>query len=170
MHSPITGAPMRAVEYEGCVIYECPDTGGELLSGDALSYIVKRREETFSPRLVQESGVEEPIFAQAVDETENILDCPCCATPMRVVNYAGDSGVFIDKCPKCGAVWLDNEELEKIQILMERWQDRAPEQLRQIAARLEHARRQAASHGDNTFSASRFSFVNALMNRFLDAA
>jgi len=161
---------MRPVEYEGCLIYECPDTGGELLSGDALSYIVKKREETFAPDLVQETTTYKPLFASPVAETENILDCPCCNTPMRVVNYAGDTGVFIDKCPSCGAVWLDNEELEKIQALMEHWQDNAPEQLKAIADRLEQTRRAAADRGDRTFSGSRFSFINAVMNRFLDAA
>ena len=170
MNSPITGSPMRPVEYEGCLIYECPDTGGELLSGDALTYIVKKREEEFAPDLVHETTTYKPLFASPVAETENILDCPCCETPMQVVNYAGDTGVFIDKCPGCGAVWLDNEELEKIQILMETWQDQAPEQLKAIADRLEQTRRAAAERGDQTFSNSRFSFVNALMNRFLDAA
>lgn len=170
MNSPITGTPMRPVEYEGCLIYECPDTGGELLSGDALSYIVQKREETLASGGVHETTTYKPLFATPVLETENILDCPCCGSEMQVINYAGDTGVFIDKCSSCGAVWLDNEELEKIQELMEGWQDNAPEQLKRIADRLEMARQSAATQGDRTFSGSRFSFVNALMNRFLDAA
>lgn len=168
MQSPITGNPMRPVEYEGALIYECPDTGGELLSGDALAHIVKRREMTFETPA--DATDQQPLFGIVTDETENLLDCPACAGPMQVVNYAGDSGIFIDKCPDCGAVWLDNEELEKIQILMEQWQDRAPAQLQAIAARLEETRRRAAADADEDFAASRFSIVNALINRFLDAA
>ena len=170
MNSPITGTPMRPVEYEGCLIYECPDTGGELLSGDALAHIVRVREETFDQATVTNVEPFNPLFGQPVAETENLLDCPCCGTSMQVVNYGGDTGIFIDKCPKCSAVWLDNEELEKIQILMEHWQDQAPEQIGHIAGRLEQARQEAASLSDHAFAGSRFSIVNALINRFLDAA
>ena len=170
MNSPITGNPMRPVEYEGCLIYECPDTGGELLGGDALAHIVRKREEAFDGVFGDEVAAFSPLFGSPIHETENLVDCPFCGTGMEVVNYGGDTGIFIDKCPECGAVWLDNEELEKIQVLMERWQDGAPEQIRSVAGRLEEARRQAAHAGDDAFSGSRFSIVNALINRFLDAA
>jgi Zn-finger nucleic acid-binding protein len=32
---------------------------------------------------------------------------------MEHVNYAGDSGVLIDRCPGCGGIWLDAGELER---------------------------------------------------------
>ena len=86
---------------------------------------------------------------------------------MVVTNYGGNSGVYVDRCPGCGSLWLDQQQLEKIQVLMEKWADEAPHELAKIAGKLEAARRRAAPKG---FEGSRFAFVNALINRLLDAA
>jgi Zn-finger nucleic acid-binding protein len=40
--------------------------------------------------------------------------CPRCAVPMMPFNYAGDSGVVLDKCPGCARLWLDGGDLERI--------------------------------------------------------
>ncbi len=170
MDSPITGAPMTPVEYEGVVIHTCGDTGGELLSGDALAHIVRRREEVFSPDLLLTLSEREPMFGVPVEEHDRVLECPVCSTDMDVINYGGDSGVYIDTCPSCGTVWLDGDELEVLQALMEQWQDEAPEQLRAVATRLEQSRAEAAQRVEGSFRGSRFSFVNAVINRLLDAA
>ena len=61
-----------------------------------------------------------PVRGQAVrtgvdltDVTEDAL-CPRCAEPMQPFNYAGDSGVILDKCPHCGGLWLDKGDLERV--------------------------------------------------------
>jgi Zn-finger nucleic acid-binding protein len=61
-----------------------------------------------------------PVRGQAVrtgvdltDVTEDAL-CPRCAEPMLPFNYAGDSGVILDKCPHCGGLWLDKGDLERV--------------------------------------------------------
>lgn len=40
-----------------------------------------------------------------------LLTCPICQEPMREVVR---QGVAIDLCPRCGGVWLDRGELEKL--------------------------------------------------------
>lgn len=40
--------------------------------------------------------------------------CPHCGVPMHPFNYAGDSGVILDKCPTCGGLWLDNGDFERV--------------------------------------------------------
>ncbi|MER3536673.1 MAG: hypothetical protein C4301_04110 [Thermus sp.] len=40
-----------------------------------------------------------------------LLTCPICQEPMREVVR---QGVGIDLCPRCGGVWLDRGELEKL--------------------------------------------------------
>ncbi len=89
---------------------------------------------------------------------------------MSVVNYAGDSGVFVDRCDVCSGLWLDHEELEKVQYVMEKWAEDAQPQIKAIAGELEMARRKAARTGSGAFGGSRFAFINALVNRLLDAA
>jgi Zn-finger nucleic acid-binding protein len=170
MDSPITGTPMRPVDYEGVMIYECEDTGGELLSGEALAHVVRRREEVFGPELLRLLEQREPMFGVPIEEHDRVLVCPCCSTDMDVINYGGDSGVYIDTCPSCNTVWLDGDELDVLQALMEKWQDEAPEAIRGVAFDLERARAEAAEQVRGSFQGSRFSFVNAVINRLLDAA
>jgi Zn-finger nucleic acid-binding protein len=42
---------------------------------------------------------------------ENILNCPKDHVPMQKKTR---EGITIDKCEKCGGLWLDKGEMEKI--------------------------------------------------------
>lgn len=45
------------------------------------------------------------------------LSCPKDGTPMEVEpvgKYLPGGGVEVDRCPKCGALWLDKGEIEKL--------------------------------------------------------
>ena len=53
---------------------------------------------------------------------------------------------------------------------MERWADQAPQELAKIAGKLQAARRRAEEMSSKGFEGARFAFVNALINRLLDAA
>ena len=161
---------LREATYEGVLIRICDKCGGEFIGADELAHIVRTREERFPESSDPIWADMKPQFGVPESETRRVLDCPQCGTRMGVNNYGGDSGIYIDRCPQCGGVWLDSDELENVQILMERWADEAPAQIRTIAGQLEQARRNAASTTSNAFAGSRFAFINAIINRFLDAA
>jgi Zn-finger nucleic acid-binding protein len=154
--------------YEGVRVHTCDGCGGEFVGSVELAEIVNRRELRFGEDLRRVLRDRQPIFGVPCAEVERTLVCPDCDNDMQVLNYACDTGVFVDRCPVCGGIWLAHEELEKVQVLMERWEDEAPEQIRGIAQDLEEARQSAA--GDGVFKGSRFGFVNALINGILDAA
>jgi len=168
--SPVSDAPLRAVTYEGVTIYTDNVSGGELIGPEQLQQVVATRHERFGPEFEAFAQSRDPVFGVPMDENERQLECPVCEGAMNVINYAGDTAIFVDKCGSCGAVWLDHEELEKIQTTCERWADAAPERIRAIAGRLETARREAVKSSEGAFQGSRFAFVNALINRVLDAA
>src|SRR5208337_1353032 len=42
------------------------------------------------------------------------LNCPQCHIPMETINYADDSGIFINRCHTCTGIWLDDIKLKKI--------------------------------------------------------
>jgi len=132
--------------------------------------LVGPREQRFGPEWQALVDDHAPLRGVPGDASERQLACPFCDGVMRPVNYGSDTAVIVDRCEGCGAVWLDAHELEMIQALMETWQDHAPEAIRRIARDLEEARSTAAARADDAFRASRFSFVNAVMNRLLDAA
>jgi Zn-finger nucleic acid-binding protein len=40
--------------------------------------------------------------------------CPQCRTAMKEFNFAYDSNIFLDKCPRCGGIWTDAGEILKV--------------------------------------------------------
>jgi Zn-finger nucleic acid-binding protein len=40
--------------------------------------------------------------------------CPECQAVMREFNFAYDSNIFLDKCPRCGGIWTDVGEILKV--------------------------------------------------------
>lgn len=170
MNCPRCGSFLREIEYENMHIHTCDSCGAEVIGPDELRNIVETRERHFPPDLCKLLAQQTPIFGTPTNEPGRAFSCPTCSKPMGLVNYGGDSGIMIDRCGECGTLFLDHEELEKIQIIMDRWQDEAPEQIRAIAGELERARREAAESASRAFAGSRFAFVNAMINRFLDAA
>jgi Zn-finger nucleic acid-binding protein len=170
MRCPIDQNTLTVVHYEGCMIHACDACGGELVGSETLGQVVNARRKRFTPELEELADSIEPVHGVPLDESRRDLPCPFCGSVMETVNYGGDTTVYVDRCPSCHAVWLDEHELELIKILMERWTKAAPEKLRSVACQLEAARAEAAGRTSRAFQKSRFSFVNALINRALDAA
>jgi Zn-finger nucleic acid-binding protein len=160
--------PLRGLDYEGATIHSCDGCGGEFLGDDALAHVIEAREARFEPD--ENDALWRPAFGVPECARRRRVECPRCATVMEVGNYGGDSGVFIDRCPDCGGVWLDHAELERVQRLAELAADRAGDQLRAIAKELDAARRESDARVRDAFQGSRFAFVNALINRLLDVA
>lgn len=172
MQCPNCDGSLREVTYEDALIHTCGDCGGEFMGAEALAHVVATRLEKFPEAEGTDLSRIKPEFGHAAPDAKMLptLNCPQCSGIMSVGNYGGDSGIFIDRCDDCGGVWLDQDELENVQILSERWADEAPGQMRAIAGQLEQARREAAASTEDAFSGSRFAFVNAIINRILDAA
>lgn len=170
MQCPECANQLTTITYEGARVHTCIGCGGEFIGGVELATIINRREERFCDAVLGETVEREPVHGVPEVEARCEMDCPACATPMRTLNYGVDTGVYVERCDGCGGVWLDHDELEHVQAVMERWTDEAPERLRAAAGELEAARHEAASRAATGFNGSRFAFVNAVINRLLDAA
>ncbi len=170
MNCPQCSSNLNQTVYEDVPIDACDACGGEFIGGGKLGQIVRTRQERFSPELKATLADHRPKFGGTGTQPDRALCCPGCGETMRVVNYSGDSGVFVDRCDSCDGLWLDHEELEKVQVVLEQWADEALEKIQAVADDVELARTRAALSTDQAFSGSRFSFVNALINRVLDAA
>ncbi len=170
MLCPKCGSNLRKSRYESIDIHTCDSCGGEALRAEALRAIVRQREQRFPQELSSTLNDRKPAFGVPTQESARAITCPNCRRPMQALNYGGDSGIIIDRCNDCGTTFLEHEELEKIQVIMEQYEDDAPEQIRQIASQLDQTRRETAESISRTFAGSRFAFVNAVINRLLDAA
>ncbi len=170
MKCPIDGHQLHQKTYEGITIDVCNNCGGEFLDAEEIGTIVRIREEIFPKTLREREAQYVPHFGIPTEHFERTIHCPNCDESMEVMNYSGDSGVFVDRCPKCQGIWLDHEELERVQIYVEAWESKAPEMIQAISGDLENARLKAAERCAGAFKGSRFSFVNALINYLIDAA
>ena len=103
-----------------------------------------------------------------LDTVDRDLICPKCGGQTDAINYGGDTGIIIDRCTGCRGIWLDASELEKIQMLVEVWQDGLGDDLKQYEPRL----REIAADVDrrDDVRVSRFWFVNVIINGVLDIA
>ena len=170
MRCPRCDTTLRTIDYEGVAIETCSSCGGEWLDDTELGHIVRIREETFSAeeRRVLEGATRIPGIP--VVDAERGIVCPTCSATTVPVNYGGDTGVIIDRCPECRGIWLDGGELEKIQVLTEWWKDELPEDLRKYGARLEKVATEL--DGRNKVAVSRLpligGLVNAMVNGILD--
>lgn len=169
MHCPTCGSFLREILYEGVTIHTCDNCGGELMGPHAIAHVVNVRDAHFDDDIIEHLRTRKPMYGVPADQPVRRINCPGCRTTMNVMNYGGDTGVMIDRCPRCFTMWLDRAELEKIQILTENWEDAAAAQIGSITAALEATRREVAERTNKVFAGSRFAFANALINRVLDA-
>ncbi len=170
MNCPQCGELMSDMSYEGAHINTCPSCGGEFIDAPAIAHIVNTREQNIDPEIHAQVSDWNPVYGVPDHELQQALTCPACQDPMTVINYAGDSGVYVNRCDTCSGLWLDHLELEKVQALLDRWAAEAPAQIHALSKQLEAAQREADERGRFNFRSSRFSFVNALLSRLLDAA
>lgn len=107
---------MVQTQYESTVIDACETCGGVWLDEGEIALIVKDKTKTFS--------LEDRLASAAKKgqdrKSPSTLPCPKCQKPMALHQYAYNSGVFIDRCPDKHGVWLDRNEIDRIQILMEK--------------------------------------------------
>ena len=100
-----------------------------------------------------------------IDESaENQLSCPKCPeTELNRFNYASSTGVVLDKCPECGGIWLDKDEIEQVQVLVEQWRGKLEEDAEKYGPMLEKMRAEAEAQDQESPQISRFGFVNSTL-------
>jgi len=101
------------IQYEGMPLSTCPDCGGEFVDLNRLRMIRTRRDVTFSAKDAMRLRKE-----KTGPERDEKLICPRCGALMKKGRY-GHSDVVVDLCPACRGLWLDDQELEKLQVLAE---------------------------------------------------
>jgi Zn-finger nucleic acid-binding protein len=162
MKCPNCQTPLKTNDYEGISIETCSQCNGEWLDSDELGKVVAIREARFNSdekRAISESTTIKGVVLEDIDRD---LKCPKCDGITDALNYGGDSGIIIDRCTVCHGLWLDDRELEKIQMLIEGWDDALPAdlekygpKLRDVAAELEEA---------DDVAVSRIPFIGKFIN------
>ncbi len=125
---------LNSVEYDGVQIEVCAGCEGEWLHAGELQKIVEHHEEVFTPEEIASlDAVNKEIFtAEKCDHDE--LNCPHCeSVPMEHFNYGDTSGIILHKCPECGGIWTDKDQLKELEMLVD-GQGQRPTPIQQVVA------------------------------------
>jgi len=115
MKCPACRQAMTPKRYEATSIHECQACRSVWISTDALSSAIGSTEKFFSADEIKNIL---STLRQTPQAARN-LKCPTCSDVMVCHHYAADLEIQIDRCPKDHGVFLDNSELEAIQLKFE---------------------------------------------------
>ena len=160
MQCPKCNQALTGIDYQGVHIETCPACGGDWLDAGELGNILQARKARFTEQECVAVAQAAKITGTKLTGLNRQLTCPKCGGATHPVNYGDDSGLIMDKCSACGGVWLERGELEKIQELVEGWDDELPEDLAQYGPKLRQA----------TAEENAFEQVHTTHHRLIDAA
>lgn len=126
---PRCRVPLGDFFYEGVPVKICRTCLGKLVDARAIERILARKEFTFSPQLLkkaenaQRQFLTNPIRAQKVkDRSSTAIACPACGYRMASRPFNYQYFLPVEKCLSCYKIWFDADELEILQILVEKAQ------------------------------------------------
>jgi Zn-dependent protease with chaperone function/Zn-finger nucleic acid-binding protein len=119
--------PLTDAFYEGVPVKICGRCSGKLVDQAAMERILDRQEVGFSEALAKkaqefkERFFLNPIKTQKISAKEQPnLYCPNCGYKMTPRPYNYQYFIPVDKCLSCFKVWYDADELEILQVLVEK--------------------------------------------------
>ncbi|NOQ36772.1 MAG: hypothetical protein GQ569_12910 [Methylococcaceae bacterium] len=112
---------MAVTLYEGVEIDTCPECKGVWLGNEELKHIISTEDEAWPEEEIAKVLEKTGKAGVPDDEIHREIPCPECSALMPATNYQYSSGIIINKCKNNHGVWLDEGELDKIQIYKEHW-------------------------------------------------
>jgi Zn-dependent protease with chaperone function/Zn-finger nucleic acid-binding protein len=128
MTCPACGDGLTRADYEGVRVFVCSSCGGRLASPSEVSKVLARREVAFTAEQQRLAD----LLAAGGDQLRraallargrpgvDLIACPRCARTMMRRHYSYEHAVEIDYCSICDIFWFEKDELEALQILVER--------------------------------------------------
>lgn len=122
---------LTKIDYEGAQVSRCHFCGGTLVEEQNLFRIFAREEKQFSEKLKKKAdelllqwrinpfhkGMK---LSELVSAAFPVYRCPKCKTDMVRAPYTMQYFIVVDRCYSCNLIWLDKEELELLQIMVEK--------------------------------------------------
>jgi Zn-finger nucleic acid-binding protein len=169
MKCPRCNSVLQSVEYDGQKVEVCPDCKGEWLFAGELQKIVEHHDEVFTPEeIASMNAVNKEIFTAEKDDHDE-LNCPARENvQMEHFNYSDTSGVILHKCLKCDGVWMDKDQLKKIEEVVDGWKSDLDEDEAKYGPILQKIEIEEQKELDRDVSISRFGFVNKVLRRFCE--
>ena len=93
-------------------------------------------------------------------------ECDKCKKHFDI--FQGMKDNLIRKCPECGGIWMDKDQLEKVEGVVDGWKKCLHQDLKKYGSILKKVELEERQNLDKTVSISGFSFVNAILRRFCE--
>ncbi len=123
MKCPRDGSELQSQKYEAEIeIDKCHICDGAFLDSGELEQIQETQEKDYSEQLSQMPDLIGRAYHQALEKKLEAILCPKCNSQTERKEYAYCSQIMIDKCLSCQGIWLDQGELEALEIFFERSQ------------------------------------------------
>jgi Zn-finger nucleic acid-binding protein len=169
MKCPRCNAILNRVEYDGQIVEVCPDCKGEWLHAGELQKLVEHHDEVFTPEEIASlDAVNKEIFTSEANDHDE-LNCPLCENVrMEHFNYGDTSGIVLHKCTECDGIWMDKNQLEKVEEVVDGWKADLNQDEAKYGPIVKKIEVEEQKELDKAVSISRFGLVNAVLRRFCE--
>ena len=169
MKCPRCSSILNRVEYDGQIVEVCPGCKGEWLHAGELQKLVEHHDEIFTPEEIASLDAVNKEILTAEKDDHDELNCPCCENvQMEHFNYGDTSGILLHKCPECGGIWMDKDQLQRVEELVDGWKADLGQDLNKYDSILQKIDVEEQKELDKAVSISGFGFVNAVLRRFCE--
>ena len=130
MRCPIDKTAMKTISVYGGMLDVCPKCEGVWFDAKEFSYAIRKFSEgTLDKSFDRWKEISIDSNYPKYFWQEDTILCPRDYSKMRKSDYAGDSGIHIDRCFKCGGFWIDGGEIAKL------WEYLKPDMNRDLMGR-----------------------------------
>ncbi|MGH7977483.1 MAG: zf-TFIIB domain-containing protein [Limisphaerales bacterium] len=169
MKCPRCNSILSETEYDGVKVEVCPSCKGEWLFAGELQKIVEHHDDVFTPEEIASMDAVNTETLTAEKDDKDELNCPTCGdVRMEHFNYGDTSGIILHKCTECGGIWMDKDQLTKIEEAVDGWKSDLGKDEEKYDSVLQKIDVEEQKELDKDVSISRFGFVNKVLRRFCE--
>ncbi len=112
---------LQTIEYEGELVEQCALCGGLWCSLNSIEAILKKRIQKFDKETIQTSkDYNFPSLQLDMKKVKfEARKCLECGEDMKKHDFSKSINISIDRCLKGHGIWLDKDEIDRIQVLVE---------------------------------------------------
>jgi uncharacterized protein len=124
MKCPHDGAELAGLTYEADIeVDRCPDCRGMWLDKGELEAIQQTVERSYADEIkkIPDTALTQYKAARSARSLDS-LKCPKCSEELHTREHGYCSQIYVDVCPACEGLWLDDGELAALEIFFERSQ------------------------------------------------
>jgi Zn-finger nucleic acid-binding protein len=169
MKCPRCNSVLTETKYDGVSIEVCPGCKGEWLFAGELQKIVEHHDEVFtSKEIVSLAAVNKEIFTAEIQDHDE-LNCPACENvQMEHFNYGDTSGIILHKCTECDGIWMDKDELKKVEEVVDGWKADLNQDTAKFGSVLQKIDVEEQKELNQAVSISHIGFVNRVLRQFCE--